>query len=176
MREISIPMLASSYRSGLMVRRSFAVLIDFVVVFLLVAAASGFYDDQPDWAVVLAVAAIWIGYHALLEACTGVTIGKWLAGIRVTTEQGDVPGFRRAAIRSLLRLVEVNPILLGGVPAGLVAERSEFKQRVGDKLAGTFVVKYRDLSRTLPWLRISRLPGPHANFLERPIFLSRGAL
>jgi len=176
MREFSIPVLASSYRSGLMVRRCFAAVLDFVIVFLLAAAAAPLYEERPAWAIVLAVAVIWVGYHALLEACTGVTIGKWLAGIRVTTKDGNLPGFRRAALRSLLRVVEVNPILLAGLPAGLLADRSQYRQRLGDRLAGTFVVKYRDLSKSLPWLRISRLPGPHANFLERPRFASRAAL
>jgi uncharacterized RDD family membrane protein YckC len=175
MREYSIPALASTYRNGLLVRRCFAAFVDFVVVFLLVAAASPLAVDQPVWAIVLGVAVIWIGYHVLLEACTGVTVGKWLAGVRVATASGEVPGLRRAALRSVLRIIEVNPVLLAGVPAGLVAERSAFKQRLGDKLAGTFVVKYRDLSRSLPWLRISRLPGPHANFFERPRFVSRTA-
>jgi uncharacterized RDD family membrane protein YckC len=174
MREISIPMLASSYRTGLLVRRCFAAFVDFVVVFLLAGAAAPLYVERGPAAIALGIALIWIGYHAFLEACLGVTVGKWLAGIRVATAQGNPPGLRRAVVRSALRLVEVNPILLAGLPAGIVAERSEFKQRLGDKLAGTFVVKYRDLHRALPWLRISRLPGPHANFLERPLFDSRG--
>jgi uncharacterized RDD family membrane protein YckC len=173
MREISIPMLASSYRSGLMVRRCFAAFVDFIVVFLLAAATSPLYLERGPAAIAAAIALVWIGYHACLEALLGVTVGKWLAGIRVATAQGNPPGFRRAVVRSALRILEVNPILLAGVPAGIVAERSEFKQRIGDKLAGTFVVKYRDLHRGLPWLRISRLPGPHANFLERPLFESR---
>ena len=118
MRELSIPTLASSYRGGLMVRRCLASCIDFVVVFLLASAAAPLYVEQPVAVIVLAIAAIWIGYHACLEACLGVTIGKWLAGIRVTTETGDFPGFRRAALRSVLRLVEVNPILLARTPRG----------------------------------------------------------
>jgi uncharacterized RDD family membrane protein YckC len=174
MREISIPMLASSYRSGLMVRRCFAAVIDLLVVFLLAALAAPLYVERPPAAIALGIALIWIGYHALLEATLGVTVGKWLAGLRVATAKGEPPGFRRAVVRSALRIVEVNPVLLA-VPAGLAAERSEFKQRLGDRLAGTFVVKYRDLEHTLPWLRISKLPGPHANFLERPLSVSRGA-
>jgi uncharacterized RDD family membrane protein YckC len=176
MREISIPMLASSYRSGLMVRRCFAAFVDFVVVFLLASIAAPLYLERGAAAIALGIAVVWVGYHALLEATLGVTVGKWLAGLRVATANGEPPGFRRAVVRSVLRILEVNPVLLAGVPAGLVAERSEFKQRLGDKLAGTFVVKYRDLNRTLPWLRISRLPGPHANFFERRIPVSRGAL
>jgi uncharacterized RDD family membrane protein YckC len=175
MREFSIPELASRYRSGLMLRRGVAACVDFIVVFLLAAAAAPLAVDRPLWAVILGAALIWVGYHAVLEALTGVTIGKWLAGIRVATAAGEPPGFRRAAVRSALRILEVNPILLAGLPAGFVADRSHFKQRLGDKLAGTFVVKYRDLSRSLPWLRISRLPGPHANFLERPLSAARGA-
>jgi uncharacterized RDD family membrane protein YckC len=43
-------------------------------------------------------------------------------------------------IRSGLRIFEVNPLLLGGLPAGLVIIASQRKQRIGDLLAGTVVV------------------------------------
>ena len=37
-------------------------------------------------------------------------------------------------------VIEVNPLLLGGLPAGLVVIATERKQRIGDLLAGTLVV------------------------------------
>jgi uncharacterized RDD family membrane protein YckC len=39
-----------------------------------------------------------------------------------------------------MTILEVNPLLLGGLPAGLVIISTKRKQRIGDLLAGTLVV------------------------------------
>jgi uncharacterized RDD family membrane protein YckC len=39
-----------------------------------------------------------------------------------------------------LRIIEVNPLLFGGIPAGIAVILSRRKQRIGDLLAGTVVV------------------------------------
>jgi len=54
---------------------------------------------------------------------------------------GSPCDWKAALIRGALRLVEVNPILLGGLPAGLAIIASARKQRIGDMLAGTLVVR-----------------------------------
>jgi uncharacterized RDD family membrane protein YckC len=46
-----------------------------------------------------------------------------------------------------LRLIEVNPFLVGGLPAGLVLLLTRRRQRLGDLLAGTYVVRLRDLKQ-----------------------------
>ena len=61
-------------------------------------------------------------------------------GLVVRKLDGSRCDWKAALIRSALRLVEVNPLLLGGLPAGLVIIASERKQRIGDLLAGTLVV------------------------------------
>jgi len=50
-------------------------------------------------------------------------------------------------IRTLARLLEANPILLGGIPAGIAIFSSPRKQRIGDSLAGTVVVSRQDITR-----------------------------
>jgi uncharacterized RDD family membrane protein YckC len=40
-------------------------------------------------------------------------------------------------------LVEANPLLLGGLPAGIAILASERNQRLGDLAAGTLVVSAR---------------------------------
>jgi uncharacterized RDD family membrane protein YckC len=40
--------------------------------------------------------------------------------------------------------LEANPILLGGIPAGIAIFSSERKQRIGDALAGTVVIPRKD--------------------------------
>jgi uncharacterized RDD family membrane protein YckC len=63
----------------------------------------------------------------------------------VVDKAGKRPGLGRATVRTLLRLVEVNPFLIGGLPAGLVAANTKAHQRIGDLLAGTYVVPLKEL-------------------------------
>jgi uncharacterized RDD family membrane protein YckC len=78
-------------------------------------------------------------YHPLLEGFLGITLGKLIVGTRVVNKSGRPPGFVKALIRTLTRIFEVNPIFLGGIPAGVTALISVRSQRVGDMLAGTYV-------------------------------------
>lgn len=50
---------------------------------------------------------------------------------------------RAALVRTLLRVVEANPLLFGGVPAGVCILASKRNQRLGDLAAGTLVVSVR---------------------------------
>lgn len=61
--------------------------------------------------------------------------------------KGSISGVGKATIRTLTRILEVNPFLAGGIPAGLVAGFSKSHQRLGDMAAGTFVLKTSDLPR-----------------------------
>jgi hypothetical protein len=40
----------------------------------------------------------------------------------------------------LFRLLEVNPLLLGDLPAGISIVSSRDRQRIGDRVAGTVVI------------------------------------
>ena len=44
-------------------------------------------------------------------------------------------------------MIEVNPILFGAAPAGLIANFSKSHRRLGDMLGGTFVVLAVDVPR-----------------------------
>lgn len=92
-------------------------------------------------------AAVAFAYYWLPEALWGRTPGKLASGIRVVDDEGRAPGAARALARTLLRLVEVNPFLAGGLPAAIVAYKSKAGQRMGDLLAGTYVLKASDLAR-----------------------------
>jgi uncharacterized RDD family membrane protein YckC len=86
-----------------------------------------------------------VAYFPVLEGLTGRTLGKLVAGTVVVDELGFRPGILRATIRTAFRLVEVNPVIAGGLPAGLVAWFSVSHQRLGDMAARTFVLKKVDL-------------------------------
>jgi hypothetical protein len=85
-------------------------------------------------------------YYLLLEGLTGYTLGKFVLRIQVVNENGGVPGFVKSLIRTSLRLVETNPLLMGGIPAGICVLVTPKKQRLGDLAAKTYVVKVRDLN------------------------------
>jgi uncharacterized RDD family membrane protein YckC len=85
------------------------------------------------------------GYFPLLEGLNGRTVGKALLGIRVVDETCRPPGFLKALTRSLLRLIEVNPLVFFGVPALICCAATKYHQRIGDVLAHTYVVREIDL-------------------------------
>jgi len=82
----------------------------------------------------------YLGYFAVLEATWSRTVGKYFQGLIVRKLDGSRCDWKAAIIRTLLRIVEVNPVLFGALPAGLIIIFSERKQRLGDELAGTVVV------------------------------------
>lgn len=86
-------------------------------------------------------------YFPITEWYWGRTLGKVVSGTVVVNKYGNNPNIVQAVLRSILRLVEVNPFLFGGIPAGIIVLISKRKQRAGDILAGTYVVFLKDLKR-----------------------------
>jgi uncharacterized RDD family membrane protein YckC len=68
------------------------------------------------------------------------TLGKYLQRLVVVDPSGGRCGWRRALIRTLLRVMETNPLLFGGIPAEVPILASKRNQRLGDIVAGTLVV------------------------------------
>jgi uncharacterized RDD family membrane protein YckC len=85
-------------------------------------------------------------YFPVLEHRFGRTLGKLVCRVRVVDSAGCNPTWGQVIVRTLLRLVEVNPALLGGVPAGIAVLASKKRQRLGDMAAGTFVVRAEDFA------------------------------
>jgi len=133
--------IARSYDTSIIVRRWLGCWVDFIAlaaIFLLPDALLGnamYQKLLPLW-IMLAVA-----YFPLTEGLTGRSLGKLATRTIVVNATGNKPGIARAFLRTLLRLVEVNPLLFGGIPAGLVAMSSKTRQRLGDVAAHTYVLK-----------------------------------
>lgn len=138
--------LSSSYNFSIVLRRWGATWIDFLlflstaglVIKLLVPLSIVFW-----W--------LWIAgflaYYPLCEGLTGKTLGKLLCRILVVDSRGKIPGMKKALLRTLARLIEANPFLMGGIPAGIIVLLSKTKQRLGDMGAETFVLCTKDLSK-----------------------------
>jgi uncharacterized RDD family membrane protein YckC len=91
----------------------------------------------------LAAFALWLGlgiaYHALMEWRYARTVGKHLVGVRVLEADGSRLTLRSSLIRNVARLVDVLPAFYA---VGIVAlALSDRYRRVGDRLAGTAVVR-----------------------------------
>ncbi len=146
--------IAATYDNSIVTRRWAATWIDFVVLFAAWFAVAGFISilssnqafrrGSEGWLVVIAAVVV-LAYYLGLESVKGWTVGKYVLKLRVVDRNLNPPGIGRGLVRTLCRLVEVNPFLLGGVPAGIIVLVSPRKQRLGDILADTYVLKREDV-------------------------------
>lgn len=82
----------------------------------------------------------YFAYFFVSEGALSTTIGKWTFGLRVRQLSGERCTWIQALLRTLLRPIEVNPVLAGGLPAIVVALLNKRRQRLGDIIARTVVV------------------------------------
>lgn len=145
---------------NMLLRRWAACWIDLLVVGAVtiglfgVAGAMQNGDAPLKGAALLAFAlpllALPLLYYGVCESLWGQTLGKAILGIVVVDGRGRRPNAWRSAARTLFRLVEINPFLFGGLPAGLVALLNPRRQRLGDLVAGTYVIPKKALGSLAP--------------------------
>ncbi|WP_264454368.1 RDD family protein [Paenibacillus polymyxa] len=144
--------LSKTYGNSTLFRRWGATVFDcifFVIGYICFFISVIQITDR--WFLPLAIATrcilliAFFSYYLLLEGYTGYTLGKFVFRIKVVNGEGKPPGFLKSLIRTLLRLIDTNPLLMGGIPAGISVLVTASRQRIGDLAAGTYVVKVRDL-------------------------------
>ncbi len=143
---VDVRSIIKTYKLGDVLGHRWAAFIVDSFLFVLLLIAPGLVakvDFDPS---LILVAILMPVYFVVLEGRWGLTLGKLAAKVRVVDGQGAVPGYWKALLRTLLRLVEANP-LIGGLPAGIVVAMSEYRQRLGDMVAGTYVLTAEDVSR-----------------------------
>jgi uncharacterized RDD family membrane protein YckC len=154
----SVPISLGSETGRALPRRLAALIVDTLVISLLDAIANWTFGVERvtsgvapsmtsgsfasfttqttvDW---FWLALLWVAYYAVLESLFGATLGKQLAGLRVTDLEGRRISWQAAILRNLARLIDALPFLylLGGV----LTLSSRQHQRLGDRFAGTVVV------------------------------------
>ena len=80
-------------------------------------------------------------YFVLLEGLLGLTLGKWVVGLRVERVGGGKPGLVKGLLRNVLRIVDGLPAF--NVLGIVLILRSEERARFGDRIAGTRVIRVR---------------------------------
>lgn len=96
-------------------------------------------EDVSTMQVHLWVAGVAFGLanYVLLTVVAGGTVGKLIFGLRVVTARGERAGFGRNLVRWLLFIVDVACCYLPGL---LTSFNTKGHRRVGDLVAGTYVV------------------------------------
>ncbi|WP_029253138.1 RDD family protein [Paraoerskovia marina] len=172
--------------------RAMSTLIDVAVVVAVLIGVVVVADDSlaalldSAYAVPFAVtlvALVTVGVPVIVETATrGRSLGKWLLGIRVVRDDAGPVRARHAATRAL---VGVGELWLTAGSVAIVASLSNDRgKRLGDILAGTYVVRVRSGARDhgpapmpmllAPWARtadVAQLPDDLA--LAARTFLGR---
>jgi uncharacterized RDD family membrane protein YckC len=125
---------------GTLVPRHIAAVLDSFLAFVTCIIVAKQFPEH--WSVLPVIAAFfaYLGYYLFSEAGLCATPGKFLMGLKIVGYNGERPTFKQILIRTLFRLVEVNPFLLGALPAAARIIGSRDKQRFGDYVADTVVV------------------------------------
>ena len=79
-------------------------------------------------------------YYTSLEGVKGVTLGKWLLGIKVVNEDLRNISMGDSVKRNVLRIVDAFPFFVPYLLGVIVMRRGEKCQRVGDLVARTVVI------------------------------------
>lgn len=81
-------------------------------------------------------------YFVFLEWLLAGTIGKLAMGLRVVSMDGSKIGFGKSLKRNLLRIIDGFPFIFVPYLLGLIIlATNDRKQRLGDKIAKTLVIK-----------------------------------
>jgi uncharacterized RDD family membrane protein YckC len=105
----------------------------------------------------LLIALVGFANNVLLQGITGASVGKMILGLRVVDASGQVCGVGRALVRWLLLIVDQFFCFLVGLIT-MIATHPH--RRVGDMVAGTYVVSTVDIGR--PVVPQAAMPPPYA--------------
>jgi len=178
-------------RAASFATRALAIALDLVIQAvvgfgLLITLGLGLsgLDDAALAAVgILVPVAVLLGIPVTVETLTrGRSLGKLAAGLRVVRDDGGPIRFRQALVRGLVGIFEI--YAMTGSVALIVSLTNTRGRRLGDMLAGTYVIRERAGGVAVPpvlmppmlagWARnadIGRIPDPLALAVRQ--FLAR---
>ena len=126
-------------------------IIYFVILNIVLGLSNIFASTGSELFFTLLVIKLpWILYNPVIEYMThGQSLGKYIMGIRVVTIDGERPGLREVFTRWLFKgdfiWISADILILlwaaCGVLGAIFSATSDRKQRLGDVMAGTLVIK-----------------------------------
>jgi uncharacterized RDD family membrane protein YckC len=123
--------------------RFVSLLIDSIILGVLIGVVGnvigfGAGKGMISWWLGLLYFIIYIAYFTYLEGSQGQTIGKMITKIKVVREDGRPIDMNQALTRNILRIIDG---LIAYLIGAILIWRSDKKQRLGDSIAKTVVVK-----------------------------------
>ncbi|NPV61037.1 MAG: RDD family protein [Methanotrichaceae archaeon] len=123
--------------------RFVSLLIDSIVLGLLLGALGailgvGRASGTAEWGWGLFYFLVYLAYFTYLEGSRGQTVGKMITKIKVVGENGGKIDMNQAFVRNILRIIDGLFVYLIGA---ILIWRSDKKQRLGDSIGKTVVVK-----------------------------------
>ena len=123
--------------------RFISLLIDTIVLGVLIGVVGSILglsvvSRTAGWGFGLLSFIIFLAYFTYLEGSKGQTIGKMVTKIKVVGEDGGKINMNQAFTRNILRVIDG---LLAYLIGAILIWRSDKKQRLGDRIAKTVVIK-----------------------------------
>ena len=119
--------------------RFLALLIDGVIIGVVSGLLSLLLRNAPGAAGGI-VGVLAIAYFIVMEATRGATLGKMALGLRVVKLNGSPISWSESVIRNLLRIIDG---LFAYLVGAIIIWNSPLRQRLGDRVAKTVVVRSR---------------------------------
>lgn len=118
----------------------FVIGLPLFLLSLIVVWATGYAssnDRRPATFLLSLLCVIFILLYIAFEGGGG-TPGKRILGMRIVDAGGNKPGFGKALVRNLLGIVDFLPFAY--IIGVIMVAASQTKQRLGDRVAGTYVI------------------------------------
>lgn len=119
--------------------RFLALLIDGIIIGVVAGLLSFIFRNAPGLSGSL-IGVLAIAYYIVMEATQGATLGKMALGLRVVKEDGSPISWSESVIRNLLRIIDG---LFAYLVGAILIWTSPLKQRLGDRVAHTVVIRKR---------------------------------
>ncbi len=119
--------------------RFLAVLIDGIILGVVGGLLSFVFRNAPGLGGSI-VGILAIVYFIVMEATQGATLGKMALGLRVVKMDGSPISWTESVVRNLLRIIDGLFVYLVGA---IFVWTSPLKQRLGDRVAHTVVIRKR---------------------------------
>ncbi|HEX8023084.1 RDD family protein [Mucilaginibacter sp.] len=138
----------------------------FIIIFFFIATVQNFKGDSIPIALIIlgSIYSLIIVFYDLIAEIffNGQSVGKYALKIKVVSINGTRPSFGQFLLRWVFRLIDF--VVTFGVGAIISVAVSEKKQRIGDLVAGTTVIK------TTPKAQLSDLVFDYQNDEYEPVF------
>jgi uncharacterized RDD family membrane protein YckC len=115
------------------------IIIAYIIIIILLASEFHFFTEGTSWAYILLFLPVMFYDLACEVLLNGQSVGKKVMKIKVISIDGGQPSLGQYVLRWLFRLVDFT--FTNNLCALISVAVSERKQRVGDMVAGTTLIK-----------------------------------